>query len=106
MECYDPSRLLAANKLLPDGQEYNLYDLQDNYGQEFELLLSQNYTLAHGLGAEGRLGLPMADEDEGDDADIEEVSLRIDRSISQSPPLDTNGSASGASSTTCDKVSV
>ena len=91
--------------MLPDGQENNLYDLQDNYGQEFELL-SQNYTLAHGLGAEGRLGLPVADEDDGDDADIEEVSLRIDRSISRSPPLDTNGSASGASSITCDKVSI
>ena len=102
----DPSKLLAANELLPDGQEYNLYDLQDNYGQEFELLLSQNYTLAHGLGAKRRLGLPVADEDESDDADIEEVSLRIDRSISRSPPLDTNGSASGASPTTCDKVSV
>ena len=102
MDCYDSSRLLAANELLPDAQEYNMYEPQDNYGQELELLLSQItlWPMAQ------RLGLLMVDEDEGDDADIKDVSLRIDRSISRSPPLHTNGSTSGASSTTCDKVSI
>ena len=52
MEYYDPwtSELLANSELLPDAQEY---DLQDNYGQELEIMVSQNCRRAHGLGAEG-----------------------------------------------------
>ena len=103
MESYDgwnPSELLATNELLSEVQEYDL----DNYGQELEALLSQNYMRAHGLDAEGHVSLPSAAE--GDDADND--MLRLDHSCSQSPSLvelDANHAGGGAS-VTREKVSI
>ena len=99
MESYDgwnPSELLATNKLLSEVQEYNL----DNYGQELETLLSQNYMRAHGSDTEGHVSLPSVAE--GNDM------LRFDHSCSQSPllvKLDANHPGGGASATR-EKVSI